>query len=121
MVFYFYLVTDSSTKTKSKYITSDFSDMERNNIYEGTPPKVKSNTMVPILPQRRPPVPIRSDSTRSIGRSTDSGVITQMKNGISKSSYNNDTSMFNKNFVPLQSVKEDEFLENEKSSKVNKF
>jgi hypothetical protein len=95
--------------------------MERNNIYEGTPPKVKSNTMVPILPQRRPPVPIRSDSTRSIGRSTDSGVITQMKNGISKSSYNNDTSMFNKNFVPLQSVKEDEFLENEKSSKVNKF
>ncbi len=99
------LVTDSSIKPKSKSITSDISDMERNNVYQSTPPKMKSNTMIPVYSQRCPPVPpIRSDSTRSVGnnRSNDAGVITQMKN-----------------FIPLQSVKEDECLDNEKSSKVN--
>jgi hypothetical protein len=131
--------------------------MERNNIYAGTPPKLKSTTLIPILQQqRRPPVPVRTDSTRSVGssiisspsnsfrhdsstimsRSIDAsssssscGLMTQMKNKInhmkSKSSYDIETSILNKisngNFVPLQSVKEDEFLEvdNNKYSKVN--
>jgi hypothetical protein len=107
--------------------------MERNNIYASTPPKVKSNTMISILHQRRPPVPVRADSTRSIGSTTtttspsnsfrhdsssSSGSITQMKNAISKPAYNIEPSILNKNFIPLQSVKEDEFLE-VKSSKVN--
>ncbi len=107
--------------------------MERNNIYASTPPKVKSNTMIPILHQRRPPVPVRTDSTRSIGSTTttspsnsfrydssssSSGSITQMKNAISKPAYDIEPSILNKNFIPLQSVKEDEFLE-VKSSKVN--
>jgi hypothetical protein len=127
--------------------------MERNNIYAGTPPKVKPTTLIPILQQqqRRPPIPVRTDSTRSVGssisnsfrhdsstimsRSADAssscGLMTQMKNKInhmkSKSSYDIETSILNKisngNFVPLQSVKEDEFLEvdHKKYSKVDKF
>jgi hypothetical protein len=155
---FFDLVTDSSTniisrKTKSK----NFSDMEGNNIYAGTPPKMKPTTLVSILQQRRPPVPIRTDSTRSVGSTTistissqsvtpsnsfrhdpsiilnrsvdasSSGLMNQVKNGInnmkSKSTYDIETSILTKNFTPLQSVKEDEFLEidnnnNEKYSKV---
>jgi hypothetical protein len=127
--------------------------MERNNIYAGTPPKVKPTTLIPILQQqqRRPPIPVRTDSTRSVGssisnsfrhdsstimsRSADAssscGLMTQMKNKInnmkSKSSCDIETSILNKisngNFVPLQSVKEDEFLEvdHKKYSKVDKF
>jgi len=126
--------------------------MERNNIYAGTPSKLKPTTLIPILQQqRRPPVPVRTDSTRSVGssisnsfrhdsstimsRSADAssscGLITQMKNKInnmkSKSNCDIETSILNKisngNFVPLQSVKEDEFLEvdHKKYLKVNKF
>ena len=78
--------------------------MEKTNVYQSTPTKMKSNTMIPVYPQRCPPVPpIRSDSTRTTSnRSTNSDVITQMKN-----------------FMPLQSVKEDECLDNEKSLKVS--
>ncbi|CAF4728678.1 unnamed protein product [Rotaria sp. Silwood1] len=159
----------------SKTITPDFSDMERNNIYAETPPKIKSTTLknetnhyTTIRQPRRPPVPVRTDSIRSIGSTTTSSfssqsttpsnsfrhdsttimsrsadatssceLITPIKNEInhmkSKSTHDIETSILNNhnkclnmiangNFVPLQSVKEDECLEiddnnNEKYSK----
>jgi hypothetical protein len=106
--------------------------------------------LMSILQQRRPPVPIRTDSTRSadntpsnsfrhdsssttiMSRSVDAssscGLMTQMKNKINhmKSKSNNDIeqSILNKisngNFIPLQSVKEDEFLEVDNNNKYSK-
>ena len=101
---FFFLVTDSPANTNSqktnksnevdynqerkscqnmksiksaKTIREDYSDMERNNIYAKTPPKVKStshtnstNYYVSMNLQRRPPVPIRTDSIRSIDGTT---------------------------------------------------
>jgi hypothetical protein len=72
-----------------KRVTPDYSDMERNNIYAETPPKIKSptslsispptlvngtNHYMPILQQRRAPsIPVRSDNTRPVnGTSTSS-------------------------------------------------
>ncbi|CAF2389523.1 unnamed protein product [Rotaria sp. Silwood2] len=147
----------------SKTITPDFSDMERNNIYAGTP-KMKPTTLknetdhyTTMRQQRRPPVPLRTDSIRSIGSTTTSSfssqsttpsnsfrhestaimsrsadatssyeLISPIKNEInqmkSKSTHDIETSILNNhnkclnmitngNFVPLQSVKEDECLE----------
>jgi len=124
--FFFCLVADSPINIKSKHITPDFSDMERNNIYAGTPPKVKSPTLIPIVQQRRPQIPVRTDSSRSVGstsitpsnsfrydssiimsQSADTssplsscGLMTKMKNGInnmkSKSAYDIETSILNK-------------------------
>lgn len=62
---------------------SNSNDIERTNIYASTPPKIK------IL--SRPPVPMRTDSTRSAGPLLDN--------------------QLNKTYHPLQSVKEDEFLQ----------
>ncbi|CAF0865473.1 unnamed protein product [Rotaria sordida] len=106
-----YILTDSSTNTISrknksndidhyqstkscqnmksiispKTITADFSDIERNNIYAETPPKMKSTTTlkndtnhyIPIRQQRRPPIPVRTDSMRSIGSTTISSFSSQ--------------------------------------------
>lgn len=161
----------------SKSSETDFSDMETNNIYAETPPKMKSATLkndtdhyLAMRQQRRPPVPIRSDSIRSISSTTASSFSSQstipsnsyrqdstaimsrsvdassscelikpIKNETnhtkSKSTYDLETSISNNhtkctntvsngNFVPLESVKEDECLEingnhNEIYSKVN--
>lgn len=74
--------------------------MEQTNIYASTPPKTK------LLSQpRRPPVPMRTDSTRSAGCLPDL-----------------DNSTLNRIYFPLQSVKEDEYPSvniDEKHSKVN--
>ena len=68
-------------KSKSNSI-----DIERTNIYASTPPRIKRLSRK----QRRPPVPMRTDSTRSVGTLLDS--------------------QLHKTYHPLQSVKEDEFL-----------
>lgn len=175
-----YQSTKSSQSMKpmapAKMITPDYSEMERNNIYAETPSKIKSATIdadtsnyVCLRPQRRPPVPIRTDSIRSVGgttvsscssqstttsnsyrqdsmnimsRSVDatsssssSDLITPIKNEMkSKSTFDIETSILNHhnkslntitngNFIPLESVKEDECLEinnnNGKTTQVN--
>ena len=82
--------------------------MERTNIiYASTPPKSK------LLSQpRRPPVPMRTDSTRSVGFLPDTKCKTDLEN----------SALLNRIYFPLQSVKEDEFPSvniDEKHSKVN--
>lgn len=155
-----------------KHPLMDFSDLERNNIYAETPPKVKSTTLInntnpyaPTRSQQRPPVPFRTDSTRSMGSTTTSSlssqsttpsnsfrqdprtimsrstdVIPEMKTRTNtmKSKYDIETAILNNNnrclsmisngySAPLQSVKEDEYLEvdnnnnNEKYSQVNRL
>jgi hypothetical protein len=70
----------ATMNTGSKRVTPDYSDMERNNIYAETPPKMKINTSssispptlvngtshyMPILQQRRTPtMTIRNDNIR---------------------------------------------------------
>lgn len=146
---FFHLVTDSSIHTKSKHLIPDFSDMERNNIYAGTPPKVKSIALIPKLQQRKPPIPIRTDSTRSVGSITtmtttptttpsNSFRLTNRSTDISSPSpspsyglttatikFKHGIDDIDGNIIPLQSVKEDESLEinnnhNKKNSKVVK-
>lgn len=115
--------------------------MERNNIYAGTPPKVKSVTLIPKLQPRKPPIPVRTDSTRSVSSTTTTPTTTPsnsfrlMSRSVDTSSYgltkngidDIETLISNGNFLPLQSVKEDESLEidknnnHEKYSKVNRF
>jgi hypothetical protein len=130
-----------------KSFIPEFFNTERNNFYAETPPKIKaSNGKL----QRRPPVPIRTDSSRSSGsitisplssqsttpsnsfrlmsRSADAtsscGLITQMKHGInnikSKSTHDFEPSIL-KNNNKLESVKEDECLVIDKNKKVNRF
>lgn len=79
----------SNNLTPSKRITPDYSDMERNNIYAETPPKMKGNGSSPITPptlvngtshympilphqQRRPPANGNRDGSlrHSTGTST---------------------------------------------------
>jgi len=67
-----------------KHTLMDFSDLERNNIYAETPPKVKSTTLInnknhyaATRSQQRPPIPFRTDSTRSVGSTTTSSLSSQ--------------------------------------------
>lgn len=102
LLFFFDLVTDSSIKSKSNAI-----EMERAHTYASTPPKSK------LLSQpRRPPVPMRTDSTRSVGCLPDPKSKTDLEN----------SALLNRIYFPLQSVKEDEFPSvniDEKHAKVN--
>ena len=104
-------------------------ELERENLYTPTPPQMKSTETICNTQRRpRPPVPIRTDSSRSLTRSVDSS-------GGSSSIVESETSPITPNnrclnlpsnghFVPLQSVQEDESLdvntnEQKASSKVN--
>mgnify|MGYP006904176774 FL=1 len=86
-------------------MNTDYSDMERNNIYARTPPKLNLPTQMPVFHQRRPPIPARTDSTRSTASSA-------------KSIYDIEPSIYNKTYLPLQSVYEDKYLDTNEHFKV---
>ena len=72
----------TTTTASGKRVNPDYSDMERNNIYAETPPKVKThsassispptlvngtNHYMPLLQQRRPPnIPVRLETPRTM-------------------------------------------------------
>ena len=116
-----------------KHNLSDFSDSEIKNLSAEIPSKVKSATTLinhtnhytPLRPQQRPPIPLRTDSSRSTGSTTISslssqsttpsnsfrqdsktnissyGLTSDMKNGIntikSKTIYDIETAILNNN------------------------
>ncbi|CAF1128370.1 unnamed protein product [Adineta steineri] len=65
-----------------KHIMMDYSDLERSNIYAETPPKVKSTTPIKdsTSARQRPPIPVRTDSSRSVGNTSMSSQTTTPSN-----------------------------------------
>lgn len=93
-------------------------EFERENIYTPTPPQMQSTETICTSQRRvRPPVPVRTDSSRSLastttssGRSLDSSIY-ESSPAMSTPTNRAANLMTNGHFVPLQSVQEDECLD----------
>ena len=123
----------TNARPSTKHRSSDYAEVDRNNIYAQTPPQLKSTSVNRVHShlsheqrRQRPPIPLRTDSSRSLVSSATTrpnGTPTMTRSADVLSTADMETSILNHNtrclnlitngnhFVPLQSVKEDECLE----------